>query len=239
MKRILSATITTLTLSVLISACGGSSGGGAAPPPPPPPPPPPVTQNPGGLWFAQLVSSAAPDVFTSFEFNDSAGFTTGIAPYTANFSNGNAETRMIPGFYISGLNAWHILIGTSATVTFETLPSTLTFFVRMPLASDVGNIDIFDENGMLILNVVLAPPDEPQRPYGEVNVVRMTDAQRRRELLFYEHTWNPITLGEKAALDFDKAVIYSSQRAEINNQLRLFATHLAERVYINRKADIF
>jgi len=165
MKRILSATIATLTLSGLISACGGSSGGGVTSPPPQP-----VTQNPGGLWFAQLVSTAAPDVFTSFEFNDSAGFTTGTAPYTATFSNGNAETRGIPGFYISGLNAWHILIGTSATVTFETLPSTLTFFVRMPLASDVGNIDIFDENGMLILNVV--PTNAYQLLNAPITVVR-------------------------------------------------------------------
>ena len=174
MKRLFSATIAirtiiaTLTLSVLISACGG--GGGSSPPPPPPPPPPAVTQNPGGLWFAQLVSTPAPNVFTSFEFNDSAGFTTGTAPYMATFSNGNAETRMVPGFYISGLNAWHILVGTSATVTFETLPSTLTFFVRMPLASDIGNIDIFDEDGMLILNVV--PTDAYQPLNAPISVVR-------------------------------------------------------------------
>ncbi|MCZ6711996.1 MAG: hypothetical protein O7B25_16645 [Gammaproteobacteria bacterium] len=89
--------------------------------------------------------------------------------------------------------------------------------------------------------IVLAPPDEPQRPYGEVNVIRMTDAERRRELLFYEHTWNAITLGEKAALDFDKAVIYSSQRAEINNQLRLFTNSVLPDplAFIgNRGADI-
>ncbi len=173
MKRYFSAIIATLALSVLISACGGGGGGGSPPPqspPPPPPPPPPVTQNPGGLWFAQLVSTAAPDVYTSFEFDETAGFTTGTAPYTANFSNGNAETRMIPGFYINGLNAWHILVGTSATVTFETLPSTLSFWVRTENATDVGNIDIFDENGMLILNVV--PTNAYQPLNAPITVVR-------------------------------------------------------------------
>lgn len=175
MKRYFSATIAiiaTLALSVLISACGGGGGGGSPPPqsPPPPPPPPPVTQNPGGLWFAQLVSMPAPDVFTSFEFNDNAGFTTGSAPYTATFSNGNAETRGILAFYISGLNAWHILVGTSATVTFETLPSTLSFWVRTVNATDVAQIQILDENGMLILNVV--PTNAYQPLNAPITVVR-------------------------------------------------------------------
>ncbi len=140
-------------MSVLISACGGGGGGGA-PPPPPPPPPPPVTQNPGGLWFAQLVSTPAPDVFTSFEFNASGGFPTGIAPYTANFSNGNAETRGILEFYKSGSNSWHILVGTSATVTFETLPSTLSFHVRTESAIDVAEIQILDENSAVLQTIM-------------------------------------------------------------------------------------
>ncbi|MCZ6711534.1 MAG: hypothetical protein O7B25_14320 [Gammaproteobacteria bacterium] len=93
----------------------------------------------------------------------------------------------------------------------------------------------------LTKRIVLAPPDKPERPYGEVNIVRMTDAERRRELLFYELTWNPITRKEKAALDFDKAVIYSSQRAELNNQFRLYANSVLPDplAFIgNRGADI-
>ncbi len=151
MKRTIYLVLGGLLLSAFIGACGGGGGGGTAPPPAPPPP---VTQNPGGLWFAQLVSSAAPDVFTSFEFNDSGGFPFGIAPYTANFSNGNAETRNIPGFYISGLNAWHILVGTSATVTFETLPSTLSFWVRTENATNVAQIQILDENSAVLQTIV-------------------------------------------------------------------------------------
>lgn len=93
----------------------------------------------------------------------------------------------------------------------------------------------------LTKRIVLTAPDEPERPYGEVNVVRLTDTERRRELLFYELTWNPITLEEKAAIDFDKAVIYSSQRAEINNQLRQFTNSVLPDplAFIgNRGADI-
>jgi hypothetical protein len=114
----------------------------------------PPVQNPGGIWDGQSVTAAAPDVFTSFEFNAVGPFTVGAAPFRATFSNGRAETRGIPSFYKSGVNSWHILVGTSATVTFETLPNTLTFFVRTENAADVTNIDILDENGALILNVV-------------------------------------------------------------------------------------
>ena len=71
--------------------------------------------------------------------------------------------------------------------------------------------------------IVLAPPSEVAPPYGEVNIIRLTDTERRRELLFYELTWNPITFEDKAILDFDKAVVYSGQRAAVNQRFRLFA----------------
>jgi len=76
---------------------------------------------------------------------------------------------------------------------------------------------------------------------SKVNVVRMTDTGRRRELLFYELTWNPITIEEKAAIEFDKAVIYSSQRADVNNRLRQFTNSVLPDplAFIgNRGADI-
>jgi hypothetical protein len=97
---------------------------------------------------------AAANVFTSFEFDATGGFTTGAAPYRSTYSNGNAETRAVPAFYITGFNAWHILIGTTATVTFETLPNTLSFWVRTPLATDMSNIDIFDENDVPIVDII-------------------------------------------------------------------------------------
>ena len=75
----------------------------------------------------------------------------------------------------------------------------------------------------LVKRIVLAPPDAPARPFGEVNVIRLTDSQRRRELIFFELTWSPITLEEKKSIAFDNAVIFSSQRAGINNRARQFA----------------
>ena len=129
-------------------------------------PPPPAAQSPSGAWGGQSVLVAAADVFTSFEFTATGGFTTGTTPYTATYSNGNAETRGVPAFYITGLNAWHILIGTTATVTFETMPNTLSFWVRTENATDVSNIDILDENGTLILNVM------PTNVYQMFSVVR-------------------------------------------------------------------
>jgi len=116
------------------------------------------------------VTVAAADVFTSFETPAIGGFSVGTSPYAADFSSGNAQTIGNLAFYISGTHSWHVPVGTAATVTFETLPNTLTFFVRMPLASDVGNIDIFDENGMLILNVV--PTNAFQPLNAPISVVR-------------------------------------------------------------------
>jgi hypothetical protein len=84
----------------------------------------------------------------------------------ATFSNGNAETRGIPSFYVTGLNAWHILIGTSATVTFETLPSTLSFHVRTENAADVAEIQILDENSAVLRTIV------PTNAYQQITETR-------------------------------------------------------------------
>ena len=44
-------------------------------------------------------------------------------------------------------------IGTPATVTFETLPSMVTFFVRNEFAGTVSDIQVLDENNDLIMAV--------------------------------------------------------------------------------------
>lgn len=165
MIRSICLTLAALFFLAFMAACGG--GGGAAPPqPPPPPPPPPPAQNPGGIWVGQSVTAAAPDVFTSFEFTQNAPFTVGTAPFTATFDNGRAETRGVPAFYITGANAWHVLVGTSATVTFGTNPSTLDFWVRTENAGDVAEIRIFDENSTLIQTIV------PDNVYRQVTINR-------------------------------------------------------------------
>jgi hypothetical protein len=122
-----------LLLSASIGACGG--GGGAAAPPPPP------TQSPC-------------NASTSFEFNATGPFCIGTSPFTATFSSGVSKSTGDAGLYSSGDFAWHVLSGTSATVTFETLPSTLTFFVRTEFVGTVSDIQILDENGDLIMSVI-------------------------------------------------------------------------------------
>ena len=163
MRKSLALVLITLSLSAFVGACGG--GGGAAPPPLAGPPP--AAQDPGGIWAGQSVTAASPDVFTSFEFNATGPFTVGTTPFRATFSNGNAESRGIPSFYITGANSWHILIGTSATVTFETLPSSVNFHVRMPSNADVGEVRVLDENSTLIQTIV------PTGAFQEVTVNRV------------------------------------------------------------------
>jgi len=123
-------------------------------------------QDPAGVWVGQSVTAAAPDVFTSFEFNAIGGFPFGVSPYTATFSDGNAESRGVPAFYITGTNSWHVLIGTSATVTFETLPSSVNFHVRTENATDVAEIQLLDENSNLIQMIV------PNDVFQEITINR-------------------------------------------------------------------
>lgn len=150
LARLISLSLVSLTL---LAACGGGGGGGATSPPPPPPPPPPPTQSAGGIWGGLAVTQGPADVATSFEFNAVGPFSIGASPFTATFSNGNAESRGQGDLYSTGAFAWHILTGTAATVTFETDPSTLSFSVRTEFAADVSDIQILDENGALIRSV--------------------------------------------------------------------------------------
>ena len=41
--------------------------------------------------------------------------------------------------------------------------------------------------------IVIASPTFPNQNLGEINVSRLTNEQRTRDLLFYELTWSPIT----------------------------------------------
>jgi len=161
MKTLMRLLAIALISFATLTACGGGSGGddGIVTPPV-------ADQSPAGVWNGQAVTQGAPDVFTSFEFNATAGFPIGTSPFMATFSNGNAETRNISGFYITGDNAWHILNGTSATVTFETPPRTLSFWARTAFAADVSSIQIFDVNSVLIPPVIT-----PTNSYGTLPTV--------------------------------------------------------------------
>ena len=131
MKRTICQILGALLLSSVIGACGGSSGGGGVPP----------------------LDPSACHLSTSFEFNATGPFCIGTSPFTATFSSGVTKSEGNPDLYSSGDFAWHVLSGTSATVTFETLPSTVTFFVRTEFAGIVSDIQILDENDDLIMSV--------------------------------------------------------------------------------------
>ncbi len=131
MKRTICLILCALLFSAFIGACGG--GGGAASP---------------------LPAQSTCQTSTSFEFNATGPFCIGTSPFTATFSSGITESTGEASLYSSGSFAWHVLSGTSATVTFETLASTVTFFVRAENAGTVSDIQILDENGDLIMEVI-------------------------------------------------------------------------------------
>ena len=165
-------TFTRLSSIALISfatltGCGGGGGGGGGVTTPPPPV---ADQSPSGVWDGQAVTAGGPDVTTSFEFNRPGPFTVGTAPFTATFSSGQALTRGNTTFYVDGDNAWHVLVGTPATVTFGTMPKTLSFWVRTENGAVASTIDILDENAALITSVT------PNATYTQI-VVNRTAAQ--------------------------------------------------------------
>ena len=86
---------------------GGGGGGGAAPP----------VVGVGDIViddFAYDLPPSSAVEFTSFEFTAIGGFSIGSFPFTATFSNGNAETRGNTDLYNTGDFAWHILNATVA-----------------------------------------------------------------------------------------------------------------------------
>ena len=131
MKRTICLILGALLLSAFIAACGGGGGGGGAAP----------------------RTQSTCNLSTSFEFNATGPFCIGTSPFTATFSSGVTKSTGQMGLYQSGDFSWHVLSGTSATVTFETLPSTVTFFVRTEFAGTGSDIQILDENDDLIMSV--------------------------------------------------------------------------------------
>ncbi|MCH7637606.1 MAG: hypothetical protein IIA12_08075, partial [Proteobacteria bacterium] len=158
MKRIIRSTITILTLSALMGACGGSSGGGGfTPPPPPPPPPPPAAQDPSGIWIGQAVTPDIADLFTSFETVGAGDFTVGAAPFTATFEGGDAQTVGNAALYADGINSWHVSV--PATITLGAPASTLSFWTRTVPTGGTATIEVKDTDGAVIDTIV--PPDMP------------------------------------------------------------------------------
>jgi hypothetical protein len=75
--------------------------------------------------------------------------------------------------------------------------------------------------------IVIAHPQFPGQNLGELNVSRLTDTEQRRDLLFYELTWSPITQPDKDLLAFDKEQEYVLRRASVNQAARSFVNDIA------------
>ncbi len=131
MKRTNCLILGALLLSAFIGACGGGGGGGAAP-----------------------LTQATCHLSTSFEFNATGPFCIGTAPHIARFSSGVTKSVGLPGLYQTGDFSWHVMVGDPATVTFDTNPSTVTFFVRSENLGTVSDIQVLDENGDFIMGVL-------------------------------------------------------------------------------------
>ena len=178
MKTFTRLLVIALVAFATLTACGRSDDGGIIAPPPSGANQPPSgsNQSPSGIWRGQAVTPSGPDVSTSFEDNEVTNggvgpFSVGTSPFTATFSNGVAEKRGEPSFYISGDNAWHIVVGTFATVTFELPPKTLSFWVRTENAADVSTIQFFDATPV---TPVLIRTVTPTSSYTQIFVSRTT-----------------------------------------------------------------
>ncbi len=121
---------------------------------------------------------------------------------------GDTERPEVKVLYVHG-------IGTHApghaTALRQNLATALGLEIRAPRAK----------------RIVIAHPRFPDQDLGEINVSRLTDTERRRDLLFYELTWSPITQPDKDLLAFDKEQEYVLRRAAVNQAMRSFVNDIA------------
>lgn len=139
---------------------------------------------------------------------------TGIEPYLAKqdelppFDDRVGNRPEVKVLYVHG-------IGTHVAGDGTTLRQTLAKFLGLDIRAPRPK------------RIVIASPSFPSQNLGEINVTRLTDAERRRDLLFYELTWSPITQPDKDLLAFDKEQDYVLRRAALNQAMRTFVNDVA------------
>ncbi len=72
-------------------------------------------------------------------------------------------------------------------------------------------------------NIALTSRDDHSKNLGNLRINRLISKDRRRELIFYELTWTPITAGQKEVLAYDNSGEYSFRRAEVNDLMKQFS----------------
>ena len=105
--------------------------------------------------------------------------------------------------YVHGIGTQQL--GHSAQL-IEGLAGTLGLTVRSPRAKHVS----------------LVSPDDPTVSLGELNVIRLTNPERSRDLIFYELTWSAINQPGRESIAFDSSQLHRSRRASINQAVRTF-----------------
>jgi hypothetical protein len=90
--------------------------------------------------------------------------------------------------------------------------------LRHTLARSLG----LDQRAPRPKRIVISSPSFPDQNLGEINVSRLTDESRQRDVLFYELTWSPITQSDKNLVAFDKEQDYVLRRASLTQAMRTF-----------------
>ncbi|TVS00533.1 MAG: hypothetical protein EA406_00440 [Rhodospirillales bacterium] len=121
---------------------------------------------------------------------------------------GDSERPEVKVLYVHGIGTH---MPGHATALRQNLATALGLEVRAPRTK----------------RIVISHPRFPGQALGEINVSRLTDAERRRNLLFYELTWSPITQPEKDLLAFDKDQELVLRRASVNQAMRTFVNDIA------------
>jgi hypothetical protein len=95
------------------------------------------------------------------------------------------------------------------------------------LANNLGRSLGLDVRAPRTKRILLTAPAFEDRPLGELNLIRMSDQNKRRDLIFYELTWSVITQPAKDALAFDRSDLYRTRRAGLNQAMRTFVNDVA------------
>ncbi len=88
-------------------------------------------------------------------------------------------------------------------------------------------------------NIKLYDPDKPKKVLGNLRINRLLSKNRKRQLLFYELTWTPISAPLKKILAYDNSGEYSFRRAEVNNLLKEFSNNTGPdpMIYLGNQRD--
>lgn len=138
----------------------------------------------------------------------------GIAPLLAKLESlppiveGDGSRPQVKVVYVHGIGTHEVGHGTELA---NNLSRSLGLNVRSPRTK----------------RIVLTSPAFKDQPLGEINLTRMTDENRRRDLVFYELTWSVITQQAKDDLAFDRSDLYRTRRASFNQAMRTFVNDVA------------